>query len=194
MTMQRTIAVLAAAAAVSLAGCDFFSPRVAERPVDSSSVCRTNRQDPLDLFTDMKCALDARANGEPVYEDILDEGYVFIMDPQEAVSIGPPGSWNKQTDVNFLQSANAKLDSVRINFTNQLEGGTGQDAALSDTSHWTADYRIVTRGTGIADSVEYAGSADVTFRRGLGADTWVIYRWVDHKVGGFRTIGVQRRS
>ncbi len=195
MTTHRTIAFLVAAGALGLAGCDFFSPRSVEPPVDSTPVCRTNRHAPSDLFTDIKCTLDARANGEPIYEDILDDAYLFVMDPQEAVSIGPPASWGKQTDVSFLQSANATLDSVRVEFDGQVEAASGHDdISMSDTSHWTCNYTVTTRRAQVPDSLQYAGSADVTFRRGSGADTWLVWRWVDHKVSGFRTIGVQRRS
>ena len=188
------IAGLSVLGALGLAGCDFLSTRPAEKPVDSSTVCRTIRSTPLDLFTDVKCALDARSNGEPVYEDVLDENYLFVMDPQEAVSIGPPGSWGKPTDVSFLAAANLRLDSVRVEFSAETPGMAGQDAAMADTEHWTCTYLITTRAVGATDSTQYAGDADVTFRRGPGSATWAIYRWVDHKVSGLRTIGFQRRS
>lgn len=194
MTMHRMIAALSAVGALGLAGCDFLSTRPAVPPVDSSPVCRTSRSTPLDLFTDVKCALDARSNGEPVYEDVLDENYLFVMDPQEAVSIGPPGSWGRPTDVSFLAASNLRLDSVRVEFSAQQETGVGQDAAMADTAHWTCTYLVTTRAAGVTDSTQFAGDADVTFRRGPGSATWAIYRWVDHKVSGLRTIGFQRRS
>lgn len=194
MSLMRGVMWGMVAGAALLAGCDFFSPRTAEKPVNTVGVCRTSRLAPESLFVDLKCSMDARANGEPLYEDLLDEQFLFYMDPQDAVSIGPPNSWTKTTESTFLQSMNSKLDSVRVHFADLQAGGTGQDASLADTAHWVCAYDVFTSPIGSPDSTLFAGTADVTFRRAAGAGTWAVMRWVDHKAGDLRTLGVLRRS
>ena len=52
-------------------------------------------------------------------------------------------------------------------------------AALDPTRRTTTPHRPTTQGASLVRTLR---------------DTWLIYRWVDHKVSGFRTIGFQRRS
>ncbi len=193
MRVRRILAAAAAMAAL-LAGCDFFSPRDAEVPVNTSGVCKTSRRAADSVFIDIRCSLGARANGEPLYEDLLDTDFLLYMDPQDAVSVGPPASWDKQSESRYNQSDNTRVDSVRVEFPSIQAGGTGQDASLADTAHYECSYTIYTSPIASNDSTIYAGTADITFRRPAGIATWSLLRWVDHRVGGFRSFGLYRRS
>jgi hypothetical protein len=189
-TLTRTHPAIAAQIArtgalllVLFAGCDFFSPREPEPPVNRRTVCYENQESSAKVLYDLKCALEGASAGSNNYQKLISPTFLFFPDQGEDRLL--PASWNDSSDVYYTQTILSDAESVAVLSLRQANIIDSTTDSVVVNLEYSFEYKSFSQNF----LVPIAGMAEVKFQPDSTKVKWYIERWKDFKTTQASTWG-----